>query len=332
VVENIILQIRIWCTKTKQDLPKIDMTAALITHSECSLHDNGLGLHPESHDRLDAIKNQLISSGLDWVLMHYDAPRAEKKNLYRVHDKEYVDRVFNTSPIEGQVMLDGDTGMNPHTLVAALRASGAMIKAVDLAMTGERKRVFCAVRPPGHHAGKNHAAGFCIFNNVAVGAAHAMEKYAVKRIAILDFDVHHGDGTEEIFTGESRVLFGSSFQHPFYPFSGADTDQPNIMNLPLPSGTTGGQWKQAVTKQWLPRLEAFKPELIIISAGFDSHWEDDMGGFKLLEADYVWFTQEMCKLADKFADGRVISCLEGGYDLSSLGRSVTAHIKQLAEL
>ena len=308
------------------------MTAAVITHRDCSLHDNGHNLHPESPDRLDAIKNQLISSGLDWVLMHYDAPKAEKEDLYRVHDKEYVDRVFNTTPKQGQVMLDGDTGMNPHTLDAALRGAGAMIKAVDLAVTGERKRVFSVVRPPGHHAGKKQAAGFCIFNNVAVGAAYAMEKYGLSRIAILDFDVHHGDGTEEIFTGESRVLFGSSFQHPYYPHSGADTDQPNIMNLPLPSGTTGRQWQQAVKKQWLPRLESFKPELIVISAGFDSHWEDDMGGFQLLEADYAWFTQEMCKLADKYADGRVISCLEGGYDLSSLGRSVTAHIKQLAEL
>lgn len=308
------------------------MTAALITHPECSLHDNGSQYHPESPDRLDAIKNQLISSGLDWVLMHFDAPKAEKRDLYRVHDAQYVDRVFDTAPSEGYIMLDGDTGMNPDSLNAALRSAGAVLKAVDLVMTGERKQAFCAIRPPGHHAGKSQAAGFCIFNNVAVGAAYAMEKYGVQRVAILDFDVHHGNGTEEIFTGDNRVLFGSSFQHPFYPFSGADTDQPNIMNLPLPAGTTGGKWKQAVVQQWLPRLEAFEPELIMISAGFDSHWEDDMAGFKFLETDYVWFTREMCELAKKYANGRIISCLEGGYDLSSLGRSVTVHIKQLAEL
>ncbi len=308
------------------------MTAAVITHPECSLHINDSETHPESPDRMDAIRNQLISSGLDWVLMHYDAPKAEKHDLCRVHGKEYVERVFRTAPKQGRMVLDGDTSMNPDSLSAALRSAGAMLKAVDLVMQEGPNQVFCGVRPPGHHAGKDHAAGFCIFNNVAVGAAYAMEKYAVQRIAILDFDVHHGDGTEEIFCGEERVLFGSSFQHPFYPYSGADTDQPNIMNLPLPAGTTGAEWKQAVTRQWLPRLEAFKPQLIIVSAGFDSHWEDEMGSFKLLEADYVWFTKEMNKLAKKYADGRIISCLEGGYDLSSLGRSVAAHIKQLAEL
>ena len=308
------------------------MTAAVISHPDCSLHDNGTQYHPESSERLDAIRNQLISSGLDWVLMHYDAPKAEKQDLCRVHDKQYVDRVFESAPAQGNIVLDGDTGMNPHSLNAALRSAGAMLKAVDLVMGEGEKQAFCDIRPPGHHAGRRRAAGFCIFNNVAVGAAYAMDKYALQRVAILDFDVHHGDGTEEIFSGDNRVLFGSSFQHPFYPFSGADTNQPNIMNLPLPAGTTGGEWKQAVTKQWLPRLEVFEPQLIIISAGFDSHREDDMGGFNFLEADYVWFTKEMSKLAQKYADGRIISCLEGGYDLSSLGRSVAAHIKQLAEL
>lgn len=308
------------------------MTAAIITHSDCSLHDNGSEHHPESPNRLDAIRDQLISSGLDCELEHYDAPKAQKHDLCRVHDKQFVDRVFETAPTHGNIVLDGDTGMNPDSLNAALRSAGAMLKAVDLVMGEGSKQAFCGVRPPGHHAGIGRAAGFCIFNNVAVGAAYAMEKYGLQRVAILDFDVHHGNGTEEIFSGDARVLFGSSFQHPFYPFSGADTDQPNIMNLPLPSGTTGSGWRQAVSKQWLPRLEAFEPELIIISAGFDSHWEDDMGGFKLLEADYIWFTKEMCELAEKYANGRIISCLEGGYDLPSLGRSVVAHIKQLAKL
>jgi len=308
------------------------MTAAVITHPDCLLHDNGSQLHPESADRLDAIENQLISSGLDRALMHYDAPKVEKLDLYRVHDKEYVDRVFKLAPKHESIMLDGDTGMNPHSLNAALRSAGAMIKAVDLVIKGACKQVFCDIRPPGHHAGKSHAAGFCIFNNVAVGAAYAMVEYGVQRIAIVDFDVHHGNGTEEIFSGEERILFASSFQHPFYPFCGADTDQPNIMNLPMPAGTTGGEWRQAVSQQWLPRLDEFEPELILISAGFDSHWEDDMGGFKLLEADYAWFTGEMCDLAEKYAQGRIISCLEGGYDLSSLGRSVVAHIKQMSGL
>lgn len=307
------------------------MTAAIISHPDCSLHDNGNQYHPESAERIDAINNQLISSGLGWVLTHYDAPKASKSDLIRVHDKEYIERVFDQSPDEGHILLDGDTGMNPYTLNAALRSAGAMLKAVDLVMTDERKQVFCCIRPPGHHVGKHQASGFCIFNNVAVGAAYAMEQYHVQRIAILDFDVHHGDGTEEIFSGDKHVLFGSSFQHPFYPFSGAETNLPNIMNLPLSAGTTGTQWRAAIEKVWLPRLEAFKPELIIISAGFDSHWKDEMGGFELHEADYIWFTQEIGKLAKKYANGRLISCLEGGYDLSSLGRSAVAHIKQLAE-
>ncbi len=308
------------------------MTAAVITHPDCSLHDNGHPHHPESPDRLDAIRNQLISSGVDWVLIHFDAPLAEKADLVRVHDDDYVERVFTSAPKHGHIMLDGDTGMNPHTLNAALRSAGAMLKAVDLVMSGQFKHAFCGIRPPGHHAGKSQAAGFCVFNNVAVGAAYAMEHYGLNRVAILDFDVHHGDGTEEIFCGDDRVLFGSSFQHPFYPFNGADTDQPNIMNLPLPSGTSGANWQNAIHDHWLPKLDAFAPELIIISAGFDSHWQDDMGGFQLHEADYSWFTQEICSLAKKHGNSRVISCLEGGYDLSSLGRSVTAHIKQLAEL
>ncbi|MBE9549320.1 MAG: histone deacetylase family protein [Proteobacteria bacterium] len=304
---------------------------AVISHPDCTLHQNGTGSHPESAGRLGAINNQLITSGLDCVLSHYDAPKAGKHDLYRVHTREYVEQVFRLAPQQGYTMLDGDTWMNPHTLNAALRSAGAMLKAVDLVMTGKHSQAFCNIRPPGHHAGKSRAAGFCIFNNVAVGAAYALEKYDLQRVAILDFDVHHGNGTEDIFSGDQRILFGSSFQHPFYPYSGADTDVPNIINLPMPAGTSGEIWQQAVAQQWLPRLDEFKPELIIISAGFDSHWKDDMGGFKLLEADYAWFTQEMVKLADKYARGRLISCLEGGYDLPSLGRSAVAHIKQLAE-
>ncbi len=307
------------------------MTAAFISHVDCALHDNGQPHHPESADRLDAIRNQLIASGIDWILMHYDAPKAEQEDLYRVHDATYVDRVFASVPEEGFVVLDGDTGMNPNSLDAALRSAGAMLKAVDLVMGEGQKHCFCGIRPPGHHAGKSKAAGFCIFNNVAVGAAYAMDKYQLNRVAILDFDVHHGDGTEEIFSDDARVLFGSSFQHPFYPFSGADSDKSNIINLPLPAGTSGGDWREAVSQQWFPRLDQFKPELIILSAGFDSHWQDDMGGFKLLEADYSWFTEEMCKLARQHAGGRLISCLEGGYEMSSLGRSVTGHVKVLAE-
>ncbi len=307
------------------------MTVAVITHSHCDLHDNGSPYHPECPERLGAINNRMIMSGVDWIARHYDSRSAEREHLLRVHDADYVERVFATSPKEGHAMLDGDTGMNPHTLDAALHAAGAAVMAVDLVMAGTHKHAFCMIRPPGHHAGKRQAAGFCIFNNVAVGAAYALDVYGLERIAVIDFDVHHGDGTEEIFSDEPRVMFCSSFQHPFYPFTGADTNLPNIFNLPLPAGTGGATWREAIQEKWLPAMREFKPELVMISAGFDSHMEDDMGGFNLLERDYVWITKELCQIAKEFAQGRVVSCLEGGYELSPLGRSATAHIKELAE-
>lgn len=309
------------------------MTVALISHQKCTLHDNGSPYHPESPDRLGAINNQLLISGVDWVCQHYDATTATRTHLERVHDVSYVERVFSTAPGPGEkTLLDGDTGMNEHSLDAALYSAGAAVMAVDLVMGEAHKHAVCLGRPPGHHAGRAHAAGFCIFNNVAVAAAHALETYGLERVAIVDFDVHHGDGTEEIFAGtESRVLFCSSFQHPFYPYKGADSDYPNVINLPMKAGTCSAEWRENVTQNWLPQLEAFKPQLIIISAGFDSHLEDDMGGFNLVEADYVWITRELCRIARDHGESRVVSCLEGGYDLSSLGRSAAAHIKELAE-
>lgn len=307
------------------------MTVALITHPHCHLHDNGSPYHPECAERLDAINNRLIMSGVDWVARHYDAQAATPEQLQRVHTAAYVQHIFASAPTQGLIELDGDTSMNPHSLDAALHAAGAAVLAVDLVMAGTHQHAFCSIRPPGHHAGKARAAGFCIFNNVAVGAAHAMAVYGLERIAIIDFDVHHGDGTEDIFTNEPRVMFCSAFQHPYYPFSGADTNLPNMRNLPLPAGTSGATWRAAIQTQWLPALREFQPQLVMISAGFDSHLEDDMGGFNLVERDYVWLTKELCQLAKDFAQGRVISCLEGGYELSSLGRSVTAHIKELAE-
>ena len=305
------------------------MTVAVITHSHCNLHDNGTPHHPECAERLGAINNRMIMSGVDWIARHYDSHCAEREHLLRVHDADYVERVFATSPKEGFALLDGDTGMNPHTLDAALHAAGAVVMAVDLVMAGTHKHAFCMVRPPGHHAGRSIAAGFCVFNNIAVGAAYALEVYGLERVLIVDFDVHHGDGTEEIFQDEPRVLFCSSFQHPFYPNKGADTNQP--FNLAMPAGTGGAAWREAIQEKWLPAIREFKPELVMISAGFDSHMEDDMGDFKLLERDYVWITKELCQIAKECAEGRVVSCLEGGYELSPLGRSATLHIKELAE-
>jgi acetoin utilization deacetylase AcuC-like enzyme len=304
------------------------MTISLITHPDCALHEMGAH-HPECPARLSAIQNQLVSSGLDFVLEHQDAPQASREQLCRVHDPDYIDSVFRKAPTEGQAWLDPDTSMNPHTLSAALHAAGAVVQGVDLVMSGQSSAAFCNVRPPGHHAERDRAMGFCIFNNVAVAAAHALKVHGLKRVAIVDFDVHHGNGTEDIFRDEPDVLFCSTFQHPFYPHTGVEVDADHIVNVPLPAGAGGQQFRAAVESHWLPKLEAFQPEIILVSAGFDAHVEDDMANLMLVEADYTWITLEIKKIADKYANGRIVSTLEGGYALSALGRSVTAHIKAL---
>ena len=302
------------------------MPIAYITHHSCSLHVMGAH-HPEQPARLHAINDRLIASGLDMVLLHHDAPAATHEQLLRVHDEQYVRHVFDSAPREGQVWLDGDTAMGPQTLEAALHAAGGSVHAVDMVMTGQANQAFCAVRPPGHHAERARAMGFCFFNNVAVGAAHAMDEYGLERVAIVDFDVHHGNGTENIFTGDERVLFCSTFQHPFYPHSGYDSTAPNIVNCPLPSRADGAAFREAVEAHWLPALERFAPQLVMISAGFDGHREDDMANLRLMEFDYAWVTRRLCDIADRHANARVVSTLEGGYSLEALARSVNVHIK-----
>lgn len=304
------------------------MTISIISHPDCALHEMGQD-HPESPLRLSAIQDQLLSSGLDFVLLHHDAPLATREQLYRVHDADYIDTIFQQAPLEGRVWLDQDTCMNPYSLTAARRAAGAAVMAVDLVMSGKTSSAFCNVRPPGHHAEHNKAMGFCIFNNIAVGAAHALQAYKLQRIAIVDFDVHHGNGTEDIFRGVDEVLFCSSFQHPFYPYTGVDNDAKNIIRVALPAGTDSQAFQAAIKAHWLPALEAFKPELILISAGFDAHIEDDMANLNLVDQDYAWVTCEIKIIADKYAKGRIVSTLEGGYALSALGRSVAAHINAL---
>lgn len=304
------------------------MTITILSHPDCALHEMGHS-HPESPARLRAIDDQLIASGLGLVLQHQTAPRATREQLCRVHDPAYVEYIFQTSPAEGQAWLDPDTSMNPHSLDAALHAAGAVVRGVDLVMQGDIPTVFCNVRPPGHHACRDHAMGFCIFNNIAVGAAHAMAEYEVERVAIVDFDVHHGNGTEDIFRDRPEVLYCSTFQHPFYPGSGADTASDHIVNVPLSAGTDGAAFAAAVEEHWLPKLDEYKPQLVMISAGFDAHVEDDMAGLRLVEKDYAWVTKEIRKLAEKHAQGRIVSALEGGYALSALGRSVVAHLDAL---
>jgi acetoin utilization deacetylase AcuC-like enzyme len=288
--------------------------------------------HPESPLRLQAVEDQLIASGLINYLNHVDAPIAERVHLERVHTPEYIDSIHAAVPRAGIHHLDPDTAMNPLSLNAALRAAGAVVHAVDLVMTGKTITAFCSVRPPGHHAERSRAMGFCFFNNVAVGAAHALEHYGLQRVCIADFDVHHGNGTEDIFQRDRRVLMVSTFQHPFYPYSGTEGRSDRMVNIPLPAYTNGKRFRSAVTEHWIPAVEAFAPQLILISAGFDAHRDDDMASLGLVEADYAWVTQQMVALAEKHCRGRIVSVLEGGYELHALGRSVTAHLKVLSGL
>lgn len=305
------------------------MNLALISHPDCLKHDMGAH-HPEAPARLHAIQDQFVSSGLDILLHYYDAPLASREQLLRVHDQSYVDHIFSLSPEKDLIWIDGsDTGMNPFTLNAALRAAGAVVMAVDMVLSNEATAAFCNVRPPGHHAERHQAMGFCIFNNIAVGAAHALDEHGLERVAIVDFDVHHGNGTEDIFKDDSRVLFCSSFQHPFYPNMGGDAISEHMINLPLPAGTDGLAFRSAIENKWLDAIEQFHPELIMISAGFDGHIEDDMANFNLVEADYRWITLRLKEIAERHCRDRIVSTLEGGYNLSALGRSVAAHIDAL---
>ena len=307
------------------------MTTAFITHPECLKHDMGTG-HPEQPARLAAIEDQLIASGVASYLHRYEAPLATDAQLARVHPAQYVRAIRETAPETGIVHLDQDTAMNPYTLQAALRAAGAAVLAVDLVLKDEHQTTFCSVRPPGHHACKARSMGFCVFNNVAVAARHAVHEYGLERIAIVDFDVHHGNGTEEIFENDPHVLMASTFQHPFYPYSGTESPAANMVNVPLAAGAGSKHFREAVTSYWLPALEDFRPELVIFSAGFDAHIEDDMAMLQLRDADYGWVTEQVKAVADRHAHGRMISLLEGGYALSALGRSVVQHVRVLAGL
>lgn len=267
----------------------------------------------------------------DYLQVH-DAPLASDEQLTRVHTPSYVRHIRATAPQAGIVHLDQDTAMGPMTLSAALHAAGAATLAVDLVMAGKARNAFCCVRPPGHHAGKSNAAGFCIFNNVAVGVAHALTQYGIERAAIIDFDVHHGDGTEDIFKDNPRVMLCSTFEHPFYPYKGADSRTERMVNVPLKAGSKGEDFRKAVQQEFAPALESFKPQFVFISAGFDAHAADTLGELNLVRDDYIWATQFIMDIAHRHAHDRIVSTLEGGYELHSLADSATAHIKTLAGL
>ncbi|WP_193165692.1 histone deacetylase family protein [Microbulbifer hainanensis] len=304
------------------------MPIGFFTSPACAGHDMGEE-HPECAARLDAIHDQLLSSGMDFVLRQFDAPAATRAQLELVHTPDYVASIFARAPKEGYERLDPDTCMSPGSLDAALHAAGAVISAVDRVVAGEVPAAFCAVRPPGHHAERDKAMGFCLFNNIAIGAAYARERYGLERVAIVDFDVHHGNGTEDFVKGRQGYLLCSSFQSPFYPFSGTGELPENVLNTPLEAGAGGAELRDVVNDTWLPALDEFRPQMLFVSAGFDGHREDDMAQLRFVEDDYRWVTERIKEVADRHADGRIVSALEGGYALSALGRSVVAHLKGL---
>lgn len=297
--------------------------------------------HPECPQRLDAIEDRLLISGVGDALERRDAPAAPLSDIALAHDGEYLkalrlrcEQLEQAKLIGGApyAQIDPDTAINAHTWTAALHAAGAGVAATDAVIAGELENAFCSVRPPGHHAMRDQAMGFCFFNNVAIAALHALEHHGLERVAIVDFDVHHGNGTENILAGDPRVLMVSVFQHPFFPFSGDQQPADNMVNVPLPAYTKGMDIREIVEMMWIPRLEAFKPQMIFISAGFDGHREDDMGQWAMNEQDYAWITSRVKDLAKRYAKGRIVSCLEGGYAMSALGRSVEAHLRVLADL
>src|SRR2546423_4931968 len=285
--------------------------------------------HPERPERLVAIESNLLASRLDRLVVRAEAPEATREQLLRVHDAAYIDELERLSPGEGLTWIDPDTAMCPDTLPAALRAAGAGTFATDAVIAGKAEAAFCSVRPPGHHAERARAMGFCFFNNVAVAAAHALERHGLRRVAIVDFDVHHGNGTEDIFRDDSRVLMVSTFQHPFYPGSGVEGRSERMVNVPLPAGASSQEFRAAVTGEWLPALDRFPPAMIFVSAGFDAHRDDGLAMLRLVESDYAWVTQQIRTAAARHASGRIVSMLEGGYDLGALARSVAAHLEHL---
>jgi acetoin utilization deacetylase AcuC-like enzyme len=308
------------------------MTTAYYSHPDCGGHDMGAG-HPECAGRLAAIEDFLIPSGLDAALDRREAPAVAMSDVDLAHESRFVGElreVLEQVEADGRPRaIDPDTVAGRGTWAAVVRAAGAAVAATDAVLDGTAENAFCAVRPPGHHATRDQAMGFCFINNVCIAARHALDVRGVKRVAIVDFDVHHGNGTEDIIAGDERVLMASIFQHPLYPYSGAVPSGTNMINVPVPPYSRGPQVRELIEANWMQRLDEFAPEMIFVSAGFDAHRDDELGQLGLVEADYAWITQRIKAVADKHARGRIVSCLEGGYNLGALARSVAAHLRVL---
>ena len=310
------------------------------THPLFRKHEMGAG-HPECPERLAAIDDRLLITGVLDALEQRDPTPASIAEIELAHGRMHIAALRGLSDFLREDIsaggpthyhIDSDTAINVHTYQAALMSVGAAVSATDAVIAGELENAFCASRPPGHHACRDKAMGFCFFNNVAIAAKYALERHGLERVAIVDIDVHHGNGTENIVAGDERILMCSFYQHPFYPEGGALSDAPNLLNVPVPAYTRGPAIRELIEQQWLPRLDAHQPQLIFISAGFDAHREDDMGQLGLVEQDYAWITQKLKEVAKRHAKGRIVSCLEGGYDLSALARSVEAHLRVLADV
>jgi len=304
------------------------MQTAYITHPSNLLHEMGPD-HPECPGRVHAINDYLLSHGLLDFMWPYEAPAATRAQIERVHTSLYVAELVARAPPSGYARIDPDTLMNPHTLDAAWHAAGAAVLATELVAQGKAPTAFCNIRPAGHHATRGAGMGFCFFNNVAVGIAHALKEFSLERVALVDFDAHHGNGSEDIFAGDERVMMVSTFERGLYPYNGEVPTGPNLCNVPLERYSRGDAMRDAVTKHWVPALDRFGPQLVYFSAGFDAHREDDMSRLMWVEDDYAWLTREIMSIAKRHAQGRVVSLLEGGYALSALARSAAAHIAVL---
>ena len=301
---------------------------ALITHDVCLEHEMDLG-HPECPERLSTVLGHLKETGILDEVDVYEARPAQRADLARVHAESYLDALDRVVPESGLVHVTLDTAMGPRSLDAAKAVAGAAVDGVRMVLEGEEQRAFCAVRPPGHHAEESAGMGFCFLNGIAVAAMAALEDDRVDRVAVLDFDVHHGNGTVAAFMDNPSVLVCSSFQHPHYPYRYFDVDRGNIVNTPLPAGTRGIEFRNAVERDWLPALDSFRPQLILVSAGFDGHTDDPLGDFLLAEDDFAWVTGLITDAANRHSEGRIVSALEGGYDLDALARSVAVHLTVL---